>query len=326
MALAAMPCRELPEACEPGREHRPGYLALCETGALSERARILEEMLESCTLCPRRCRVNRRAGETGACGVDARAKVAAINIHPWEEPPVSGPAGSGTVFFSGCTMKCIFCQNYPISQLGAGRIMRPEELAAGMVKLQRRGAANINLVTPTHQMGAFLRALAAAVPLGLRIPIVYNTNGYESPETLRLLEGVVDVYLPDIKYADPKVAAFCSGRPDYVSVNREALREMWRQVGPLQLDERGVALRGMLVRHLVLPEDLSGTRDCISFLSREFGPDVWLSLMDQYFPAHKAHGAPPLDRKLTRAEYQSACDLLTEFEIENGFVQEHPEE
>lgn len=323
MALAAMLCPGNPEAGGREREQRPGYLTLHETGALSERARILEEKLESCTLCPRRCRVNRRAGETGACGVAAGAKVAAINIHPWEEPPVSGPRGSGTVFFSGCTMKCLFCQNYPISQLGAGRIMSPEELAAGMMKLQGRGAANINLVTPTHQVGAFVRSLALAVPLGLRIPIVYNTSGYESLETLRLLEGIVDVYLPDIKYADPKAARLCSRRPDYVRVNREALREMWRQVGPLRLDEAGVARRGMLVRHLVLPEDLSGTRDCISFLSREFGPDVWVSLMDQYFPAHKAHGTPPLDRKITRAEYQSACDLLAEFEIENGFVQEH---
>jgi putative pyruvate formate lyase activating enzyme len=305
---------------------RPSYLRLHENGELAERARVLDALLENCTLCPRRCRVNRKAGKTGACGVDARARVAAINMHPWEEPPVSGPLGSGTVFFSGCTMKCLFCQNYPISQLGVGRTLSAQTLATEMVKLQGRGAANINLVTPTHQVGAFLSALVVAVPLGLRIPIVYNTSGYESPETLRLLEGVVDIYLPDIKYADPRAAAFCSRSPDYVSVNRKALLEMWRQVGPLRLDEKGTASRGMLVRHLVLPEDLSGTRDCIAFLSREFGSGVWVSLMDQYFPAHEAHGTPPLDRKLTPAEYQRACDLLTELGIDNGFVQEHPED
>ena len=273
-------------------------------------------------MCPRKCGVNRTAGELGACGVDGRPKVAAINIHPWEEPPISGSRGSGTIFFSGCTLSCIFCQNYPISQLGVGRSMSIEELAEGMLKLQARGAHNINLVTPTHQMAAVARALLLAVPRGLRLPIVYNTSGYESVETLRLLEGIVDVYLPDIKFADADIARFCSKRADYVVHNRAALPEMWRQAGLMALDEEGVAYKGMLVRHMVLPEDLSGTYESLKFLSDTMGPGIWVSLMNQYFPAHKGLHTPPLDRKVTPEEYEAAFRALVDLNLDNGFVQE----
>lgn len=302
--------------------NHPGYVALFESGVLAERSRRLEAILHHCTLCPVACGVDRAAGALGACGVDARAKIASFYVHPWEEPPLAGDTGSGTVFFSGCTMRCVFCQNYPISQMGVGRILSDEEFAANLLRLQKRGAKNINLVTGTHQMAAFVRALLLAVPEGLRLPIVYNTSGYEALETLRLLEGVVDIYLPDIKYADAHTAKRLSGRGDYVSVNRRALLEMWRQVGPVELGADSLARRGMIVRHMILPEDLCGTRDCLTFLAERMGPSVWVSVMSQYFPAHKALSLPPLNRKVTAEEYDHAVRLLLELGLENGYVQE----
>lgn len=304
----------------------PGYVALHESGRLAELSRILNELLASCVLCPRRCRVDRNAGERGACGVDGRPMVAAVNIHPWEEPPISGAGGSGTIFFSGCTLKCIFCQNYPISQMGVGRSMGVEELASGMLKLQKQGAQNINLVTAAHQMPAVVSALELAVPEGLRIPLVYNTSGYERVEILRLLDGVVDIYLPDIKYADEKAAEFCSGRKDYVRNNRTSLKEMWRQVGALRVDSGGIARRGMMVRHLVLPGGLAGTRQSLTFLADALGTGVWVSLMNQYFPAHKALDTPPLDRKVSEAEYEEAFEVLIALGFHDGFVQASREE
>jgi len=282
---------------------------------------LLDELLSSCALCPRQCKVNRKAGDVGACGVDARPKVAAVNIHLWEEPPISGTRGSGTIFFSGCTLKCVFCQNYPISQLGVGRPMSAEKLAQEMLALQWKGAHNINLVTASHQMAAVVEALCLAITCGFRLPLVYNTSGYDRVEILRLLEGIVDIYLPDIKYADPEVAQRCSNRADYVECNRLALLEMWRQVGPLKVGPDGIAYRGMLIRHLVLPEDLSGTADNLAFLAEKIGPEVWISLMHQYFPAHEAFHISPLNRKVTRREYEKAFSMVTRLGLENGFVQ-----
>lgn len=299
----------------------PSYLGLLESGELSRRADALDARLERCDLCPRACGVDRKSEKAGFCGVGGLPKVASINLHPWEEPPISGTRGSGTVFFSGCTLKCVFCQNYPISQLGVGREISVDELASGMLGLQSRGAHNINLVTSTHQTAAVVGALLKAARRGLRIPLVYNSSGYESLETLRLLDGIIDVYLPDIKYSDPETAKKYSGAADYVSRNREALIEMWRQVGPIRTDAQGVAFRGMMVRHLVLPENLSGPGECLSFLSRRIGPQVWVSLMNQYFPAHKGPSTPPLDRKTTEEEYEAAFAALTGLGILNGFVQ-----
>jgi putative pyruvate formate lyase activating enzyme len=201
--------------------------------------------------------------------------------------------------------------------------MSVEELASGMLELQKKGAHNINLVTSTHHMAAVVRALLSAARRGLRIPLVYNSSGYESVETLRLLDGIVDVYLPDIKYSNPQTAERYSGASDYVVRNREALLEMWRQVGPLRTDPEGIALRGMIVRHLVLPENLSGSGECFSFLVGQLGPQVWVSLMNQYFPAHKGLTTPPLDRKTTEAEYEAAFVAMTELGILNGFVQDN---
>ncbi len=300
---------------------RPGYLDLYASGELSERADRLERILHCCTLCPRQCGVDRRSGQLGACGVDGRPKVAAMSIHPWEEPPISGSRGSGTIFFSGCTLQCVFCQNYPISQLGGGGCMEVEQLAAGMLRLQRQGTHNLNLVAPTHQLPAIVHALVLAVPGGLNLPLVYNSSGYERPETLRMLEGIVDIYLPDIKYADPEHARLCSKRSDYVRYNRAALLEMWRQVGPLSLDAEGIARRGLLVRHLVLPNGLADSGECLSFLARNFGPAVWVSLMNQYFPAHQAPQMELLQRKITDEEYAAVFQWLIELGLENGFVQ-----
>lgn len=300
----------------------PSYLEMLGPGELVRRADLLDEKLRRCDLCPRGCGVDRNSGKTGYCGVDNRPKIAAINLHHWEEPPISGTRGSGTIFFSGCTLRCIFCQNYPISQLGVGRVMSVEEIAEAMLDLQGKGAHNINLVTSAHQMASFVRALAMAAERGLRIPIVYNSSGYESLETLSILDGIIDIYLPDIKYSDPQIAQKLSAARDYVEHNRPALLEMWRQVGPILLDSRGIARKGMIVRHLVLPGGLAGTRDSLSYLVRELGPDVWVSLMNQYFPAHKGLSHPPLDRKTSEEEYETAFDAMLELGILNGFTQD----
>ncbi len=286
-----------------------------------QRAKALAAKLEKCDLCPRACGVDRKNGKLGYCGVGSFPKVASINLHHWEEPPISGTGGSGTIFFSGCTLRCIFCQNYPISQMGVGREMSIVELACGMLDLQKRGAHNINLVSPTHQMAAVVSALVKAAEEGLSIPLVYNSSGYESVETLKLLDGIIDIYLPDIKYSDPEIAGKYSGASDYVVRNREALIEMWNQVGPLRTDDAGIAVRGMMVRHLVLPENLAGSKDCLSFLAGRLGPRVWVSLMNQYFPAHKGPFHPPLDRKITQEEYEAVFEAMTDLGIVNGFVQ-----
>jgi putative pyruvate formate lyase activating enzyme len=300
----------------------PGYLLLHRRGELRRRASAFREMLRSCELCPRRCRVDRLAGGTGFCRTDGRLKVAAVSVHPWEEPPLAGTGGSGTVFFSGCTLSCAYCQNYPISQMGVGRILTPEELAEKMLRLQRRGVHNINLVTGTHQIPQFLEALVIAAEEGLRLPIVYNTSGYERVRVIHMLQGIVDIYLPDIKFASPEAARFCCGRSDYVLQNRRALLAMWRQAGPLRVNGDGLADRGMLVRHLVLPGGLSGTPECLAFLRRALGKDVWVSLMDQYFPAYKAHRMPPLDRRASEAEIRAALEELWRLGLRNGFTQE----
>lgn len=304
------------------QEAIPAYIRALHSGTLQAKAAALKERLKACDLCPRRCGVDRLSGQLGFCRTDGRLKVAAVSVHPWEEPPIAGTRGSGTIFFSGCTLRCLFCQNYPISQLGVGRVMSPEELAEKMLRLQRRGVHNINLVTPTHQMPQFVEALIIAAQRGLRLPVVYNSSGYERVSLIRELEGIIDIYLPDIKFASAEAAARCCGRADYGVQNRRALLAMWRQVGPLQCNSDGVAVRGLLVRHLVLPGDLSETVQCLSFLRRALGKEVWVSLMDQYFPAHKALQTPPLDRKPSAEEIQAALDTAWRLGLRFGFTQE----
>ena len=302
----------------------PGYLALNRSGELTHRSEVAYSLLSPCRLCPRECGADRLSGEEGFCRSGDQPKVASWTLHPWEEPPISGTRGSGTIFFSGCTGRCLFCQNYPISQLGVGNVVTVERLAEMMVELQRRGAHNVNLVTPTHFVPQILAALPLAVEMGLRLPLVYNSSGYESVEVLRLLDGVVDVWLPDAKYATDDVARRLSGLSRYVEHNRAALREMYRQVGDeLLLDGEGIAQRGLIIRHLVLPGGLAGTREVLHWIASELSPRVHVSLMGQYFPAYRAVGHPLLGRKLTTEEYEDALAAFDEADLERGWRQEH---
>lgn len=305
----------------------PNYLSLHHSGELACRAAQARARLERCELCPRRCRVNRLNGERGMCGLGELPVVASWNVHPWEEPPISGTRGSGTVFFSGCTGRCLFCQNYPISQLRHGREVSYERLADMMLELQdKKHVHNINFVTPTHFIPAILTAVDIAAARGLHIPLVYNTGGYESVESLQLLDGVIDIYLPDAKYADDTIARRLSGFSNYVEHNRAALQEIYRQVGDeLVLDEHGIAQRGMIIRHLVLPDNLAGTAEVLRWIAGELSPRVHVSLMDQYFPAYKAHTHPQLNRKITWEEYEAALDAFDAAGLENGWMQEHEE-
>ncbi|MHB9032125.1 MAG: radical SAM protein [Anaerolineae bacterium] len=301
----------------------PPYRALYESGALRRWVRQAQQILENCTLCPRLCRINRLHGETGYCQAGTAVRVASWNVHRWEEPPISGTEGSGTVFFSYCTGRCSFCQNYPISQLGHGQDVTPERLGGMMLELQRQGCHNINLVTPTHYVPQILAAVESAAALGLQIPLVYNTSGYDRVETLRLLDGVVDIYLPDSKYSGDSVAARLSGYKNYVVNNQLALQEMYRQVGAeLVLDEHGLARRGMIIRHLVLPNDLSQTGQVLRWIKENLSNQLHVSLMAQYFPAWRAVETQELNRSITLDEYQAAIDALEEYGFENGWQQE----
>ena len=290
--------------------------------AVSHRAEQARQILAGCRLCGRECGADRLAGEVGLCGAGDRAVVAAHLLHYGEEPPISGARGSGAIFFSGCPLYCVFCQNYQISQGGRGRTVDEVELAQIMLDLEARGAHNINLVSPTPWVPQILVALGLARQKGLALPLVYNTGGFDGPAALELLDGLVDVYLPDAKYFDQENAASYSGAEDYVAVNRTALKEMHRQVGPLMLDSEGLAVGGVLVRHLVLPEGRAGTVGVVKWLAAEFGPDLRLSLMAQYLPCHRAADFPELARPLTEAEYEEAVDAAVDSGLENVYIQE----
>ncbi|HUV75200.1 MAG TPA: radical SAM protein [Dehalococcoidales bacterium] len=266
-------------------------------------------VLEECCLCPRHCGVNRLAGESGKCHISKQVMVSSYGPHFGEEAPLVGRYGSGTIFFTYCNLRCVFCQNYSISQMGEGNEVAMEELAKMMLSLQTKGCHNINLVSPTHVVPYILEALELAASRGLYLPLVYNTGGYDSVETLELLDGVVDIYMPDMKYSDEKTAEQLSGIISYPQVNRAAVREMHRQVGDLQLDKQGVAKRGLLVRHLVLPNRLAGTEEVVRFLAREVSADTYLNIMAQYHPCHRAFDIPQLARPLNRQEFAEAIDL-----------------
>jgi putative pyruvate formate lyase activating enzyme len=288
----------------------PAYLNLLRSGELRERVKEAYKRLEACDVCPRECGVNRRESAKGAvCRTGERAFVSSYNPHFGEEAPLVGRGGSGTIFFAWCNLNCQYCQNYEISQLGQGQEVEPEELAAMMLHLQDLGCHNINFVSPTHVVPQILAGLLIAAEAGLRLPLVYNSGGYDSLKTLALLDGIVDIYMPDMKYADPALAQRYSKVPNYPQVNQAAVREMHRQVGDLQIDERGLATRGLLVRHLVLPGNLAGTAEIVRFLANEISPSTYLNLMDQYRPAYKAHLYPELDRRITREEYAAAVRM-----------------
>lgn len=286
----------------------PAYLELHEKGELQRRAEAAERLLEPCRVCPRECLAQRLQGETGVCGVAEQAMVSSYGPHYGEERPLVGSGGSGTIFLAHCNLCCVFCQNYEISQEGEGQIVSTRKLAEMMLDLQRMGCHNINFVTPTHQVPQILRALPSAVEGGLQLPLVYNCGGYESLETLRLLDGVFDIYMPDFKYADAEIAKRYSSVENYPEVARAAFREMHRQVGDLVMDGRGVATGGLLVRHLVLPNGLAGTGEVVRFLGG-LSKDTYVNIMEQYRPCHRAHEHPPLARRPSRAEFEEAFRL-----------------
>ena len=289
----------------------PSYLELLRSGELEKRLEALYQRLSPCVLCPNECRVDRLAGEKGLCQVADRPMVSSYGPHFGEESPLVGFGGSGTIFFTYCNMACVYCQNWEISHLGEGEEISVEELARIMLLLQARGCHNINLVTPTHQVPFIVEALKLAAEDGLILPLVYNCGGYESVETLKLLEGIIDIYMPDFKYADPKIAARLSKVKNYPQRAKEALKEMHRQVGDLVIKD-GLALRGLLVRHLVLPGGLAGTREVLTFIAREISPNIYVNIMDQYRPCGEAWKYPPLDRPLNPEEYEEALRIAEE--------------
>ncbi|HEY5133727.1 MAG TPA: hypothetical protein VII85_08595 [Candidatus Krumholzibacteriaceae bacterium] len=287
----------------------PSYLALLDSGALAARRDRAISILERCRLCPRECGVNRAAGETGVCRTGRNALVSSAHPHFGEEAPLVGSSGSGTIFFSGCNLKCLFCQNHEISHLAQGDETTAKRLAFLMLRLQETGCHNINLVTPTHVVPQMLEALELAARGGLRLPIVYNTGGYDSIEGLRLLDGIIDIYMPDVKYLSSAPAAEYSDAADYPDVIRNVVREMHRQVGDLEISADGIAIRGLLVRHLVMPGLLDDTARVAAFLADEISRDTYVNVMDQYRPKYLAREHPPLDRPLSRDEWREALRL-----------------
>jgi len=280
------------------------------------------QMLESCEICPRRCKVNRLKNETGFCKTGLLPKVCSFMPHQGEEPPISGSKGSGTIFFSNCNMGCVYCQNYEFSQLGQGREASFEELAQFMLELQKMGCHNINLVTPTHIMPQFLKALEIAIPRGLNLPIVYNTSGYELPEIIKLLDGIIDIYLTDMRYGEEEMSIKYSCAPGYPKYNQESVKEMHRQVGIAQINDDGIISKGLIIRHLVLPKRISGTEKIMKFISEELSDETYVSLMSQYLPYYKASQFPDISRRLNLDEYEEAKRIMQKYNLTNGWIQE----
>lgn len=304
----------------------PGYIDLYHSGELKRRAERLEARLASCDICPRQCRVNRLEGELGFCHSAYLPIVSAVCAHHGEEPALSGCRGSGAIFFGNCNMRCVYCQNYQISQDWKRQQSKEVDfhtLAENMLYLQDElGCHNINLVSPSHFVPQLVRAVLQAVPMGLKIPLVYNTNSFDSVKTLKELDGIISIYLPDLRYASDTWAEKFSQAPGYVVPAREAIKEMYRQVGELVVDEFGLAKRGLIVRHLVLPNGLAGSEDSLAWLAQEISPTVTVSIMSQYSPQHRAQRIPLLSRTISVFEYQAVLGLLDELGLENGWVQE----
>jgi len=304
----------------------PGYIALYRSGELERRARALEARLASCDICPRECHVNRLEIEPGYCHSGHVPIVSTVCAHQGEEPAISGTRGSGTVFLGNCNMRCVYCQNYQISQSWRKqktKVMSCHTLAEQMLYLQNElGCHNINFVSPSHFVPQLVRAVLEAVPLGLKVPLVYNTSGYDSMASIKELDGIISVYLPDLRYASDIWAKKLSGAPDYVKQARQAIKEMYRQVGDLVIDESGVAQKGLIVRHLILPNGLAGSEESLTWLARELSPSVTLSIMSQYKPMHKAMQVPQLSRTISVEEYDKVIRLLTDLGLENGWMQE----
>ncbi len=296
----------------------PAYVRLYETGQLKDRVAAGYEMLEECNLCARKCGVNRSQDERGFCRAGSRAMISSAGPHFGEEPPLVGRYGSGTIFLTNCNLGCVFCQNYDISQLGHGREVEMDELANAMLALQKMGCHNINFVTPTHYVPQILASLLAAVEKGLRVPLVHNCGGYESIEALKLLDGVFDIYMPDIKYGDNDMGEKYSKAPKYFDAATAAVSEMHRQVGDLSINSDGVAERGLLIRHLVLPGDLAGTAKVLEYISR-LSKNSYVNIMDQYRPGYKASNYPELTRRISSKEFMDAILLAEQAGLKRGF-------
>ena len=285
-------------------------------------------MLEKCTICPHKCGID-RTKNPGRCKSTDKIKIALYSIHNFEEPCISGNNGSGTIFFSNCNMNCVYCQNYEISQLGKGKEITIEELADIMLEQQEKGVENINLVTPTSYALHIIEAIKIAKSKGLQIPIVYNTNGYESIETLQLLDGYIDIYLPDLKYYYNELGQELSNVKNYFEIATKAIKEMYRQVGSPQLNENGIMKKGLMIRHLVLPNNIENSKKVLKWIKENIDNNVYVSIMAQYFPTYKAKNIDNLNRKLTKKEYEEIENYLFDLDLENGYIQElgeHEEE
>ena len=309
------------------RNFQPAYLELWQSGELARRVKLGLEKLADCVLCPRNCHVNRIENKTKVCRTGRYAIVSSHFAHFGEEQCLRGNRGSGTIFFSWCNLRCVFCQNYEISWLGGGRPAEPEELAGMMLRLQEQGCHNINLVTPEHVVPQILEGLLLAVERGLRLPLVYNTSAYDSLDSLALMDGIVDIYMPDFKFWDPESGRRYAKAPDYPEAARRAIKEMHRQVGTLVIDEQGVALRGVLLRHLIMPGGVAGTREIMNWISRELGPETYVNLMAQYHPACRVTEKqyPEINRCISPSELEHAVDAfrsagLSRLDHEPGFV------
>lgn len=283
----------------------------------------ITRLLKNCAICPRKCGINRLNGEIGFCKAGKSAEVYSAHLHFGEEPPISGKNGSGAIFFAHCSLRCAYCQNYQLSQIEAGKTFEKDDLAALMLSLQKEKAHNINLVTPTHYVPQIISAISSARSNGLNIPIVYNTSGYEELSTLRLLDGIVDIYLADMRYGDNIRASEYSMAPDYVEVNEAAVEEMYKQAGNLTLDNSGIAQRGVIIRHLILPNNISGTEEVLKFISRRLGKNTYISFMSQYYPAYNAFKYSRLSRRINKKEYDKALEILDKYGLHKGWIQEY---
>ncbi|MGD8777494.1 MAG: radical SAM protein [Ignavibacteria bacterium] len=293
----------------------PLYLEKHNPNSLKERAEKLLKLQKKCRLCPNECLSNRSEGKTGLCNSTNQIMTSSFGPHFGEESPLVGFYGSGTIFFTNCNLSCIYCQNYDISHLGYGKKNTVENLAQTMINLQNRGCHNINFVTPTHFTPQIIEALIKAIDKGLEIPLVYNCGGYESIETLKLLDGVIDIYMPDIKYSENKIAEKYSGIKSYWNVVKNAVKEMHDQVGDLKVNRKGIAQRGLLIRHLILPNNLAGSRKVIDFIAENISQESYINLMDQYHPAYNACHYKELNRRITNSEYSE----IINYAISKGF-------
>jgi len=300
-------------------EFEPSYLKLDKSGELDGRIERLYKVLEACELCPRRCRANRLEGKRGRCASGKELFVSSFFAHFGEEPELVGRHGSGTIFLTNCNLLCLYCQNYDISHLGYGEEVSTDEAANMMLKLQGQGCHNINLVTPTHFAPQIVKATQTAARRGLKLPLVWNCGGYENAEIIKMLDGIVDIYMPDIKYSESEPAKKYSDASDYFERCKEAVREMHRQVGDLKVDAAGIAYRGLLIRHLVLPNGLAGSEKVLEFIAKELSEECYVNIMDQYRPCGKAYEYPELSRGITSAEYSQVVNFAAKLGLHRGF-------